>query len=120
MDNATYLDFERNLKKFFSKIGSDLPKFREYVLNLIIKNGFTHEGISNVAENHIRNKLKSIEPNQALDAMSELMDGIIDTGTRISFPDILDSNPYDLVLVIENLQSDYDWKKMDELVPVII
>lgn len=116
MDNATYLDFERNLKKFFSKIGSDLPKFREYVLNLIIKNGFTHEGISNVAENHIRNKLKSIEPNQALDAMSELMDGIIDTGTRISFPDILDSNPYDLALVIENLQSDYDWKKMDELV----
>lgn len=116
MDNATYLDFERNLKKFFSKIGSDLPKFREYVLNLIIKNGFTHEGISNIAENHIRNKLKSIEPNQALDAMSELMDGIIDTGTRISFPDILDSNPYDLALVIENLQSDYDWKKMDELV----
>ena len=116
MDNATYLDFERNLKKFFSKIGSDLPKFREYVLNLIIKNGFTHEGISLVTENHIENKLKNLEPNQALDAMSELMDGIIDTGTRISFPDILDSNPYDLALVIENLQSDYDWKKMDELV----
>jgi len=119
MDSDSFLDFEQAFKKFFSDIGSDLPKLREYIINLIIKNGFTHDGIASVVDNHIKNKLKSLDPQQAIKAMTEMLDVILDTGVRASFSSLTKSNPEDLLLKLEGMTSDFNEALFEEVVNTV-